>query len=61
MTNGVPKMADVPDNLSCALDTFHPQEVEDYTDWIPDDETEERMIKILMTDTGSWDLRGVHD
>lgn len=54
-------MATVPEHLQCALDSTHPSEPEDYTDWPIDEETEQRLQELESADihgNEGWDLRG---
>lgn len=57
-------MATVPEHLQCALDSTHPSEPEDYTDWPIDEETEQRLQELEAADIHGdegWDLRGDDD
>lgn len=55
---GLVTVADVPSKLASALDSAHPAEPEDYTEWEPDDETEARIEHLLTADNNDWDLKG---
>lgn len=57
-------MADVPSPLTCGLDTSHPDNPEDLTDWPIDSETEGRIWVLESIDAHGakgWDLRGDDD
>lgn len=54
-------MADVPDPLRCGLDSSHPDNPEDYTDWPVNEETEKRLQELEAADihgSEGWSLRG---
>lgn len=54
-------MAEVPSQIASALDTNHPAQAEDYTDWEIDAETSQRLDQLEAEDTNTeedWNLKG---
>lgn len=54
-------MADVSESLRSVLDSAHPSEPEDYTEWVLDAATIARLDQYAASDVNTpedWDLKG---
>lgn len=54
-------MADVPSELACGLDSVHPSEPEDFTDWPINEEIQRRLDECEAADVHGpkgWRLKG---